>query len=117
MAKRFIITEEEKGDILSKYGLVSEQMNQQKAVDTQMEKIKPETGGKYCFGDPKRLQSAYGNNIKLYKVKSGDTLSGIVSKHPIVDDVDDIISINKGCMLSKGLKSGDVLAILLVPSM
>ena len=28
MAKRFIISEEEKGDILSKYGLVNEQMNQ-----------------------------------------------------------------------------------------
>ena len=117
MIKRFIISEEEKKDIRSKYGLVNEQMNQQKSVEVQMEKIKPEMGGKYCFGDPKRLQSNYGYNIKLYKVKSGDTLSGIVSKHPIVDDVDDLISINKGCMLSKGLKSGDVLAILLVPSM
>jgi len=117
MAKRFIISEEEKGDILSKYGLVSEQMNQQKEVSAQMEKIKPEMGGKYCFGDPKRLQSNYGYNVKLYKVKSGDTLSGIVSKHPIVDSVDDLIRINKSCALNKGLNSGDVLAILMVPSM
>ena len=117
MTKRFIITEEEKDDILSKYGLVSEQMNQQKAVDTQMEKIKPETGGKYCFGDPKRLQSAYGYNVKLYKVKSGDTLSDIASKHPGVTTVDDLIRINKGCSVSKGLKSGDVIAIVLMPEM
>ena len=54
-----------------------------------MEKIKPEMGGKYCFGDPKRLQSAYGYNVKLYKVKSGDTLSDIASKHPGVTNVDD----------------------------
>lgn len=117
MSKRFIITEEEKGDILSKYGLVSEQMNQQKDVDVQMEKIKPEMGGKYCFGDSKRLKSAYGNNVKLYKVKSGDTLSDIASKHPGVTSVDDLIRINKGCSVSKGLKSGDVIAIVMMPSM
>jgi predicted Zn-dependent protease len=117
MTKRFIITEEEKDDILSKYGLVSEQMNQQKAVDVQMEKIKPEMGGKYCFGDSKRLQSAYGYNVKLYKVKSGDTLSDIASKHPGVTTVDDLIRINKGCSVSKGLKSGDVIAIVLMPEM
>ena len=117
MAKRFIISEEEKGDILSKYGLVSEQMNQQKEVSAQMEKIKPEMGGKYCFGDPKRLQSAYGYNVKLHKVKSGDTLSDIASKHPGVTNVDDLIRINKSCMLSKGLKSGDVIAIVIMPEM
>jgi predicted Zn-dependent protease len=117
MAKRFIITEEEKGDILSKYGLVSEQMNQQKEVSVQMNNIKPEMGGKYCFGDPKRLQSAYGYNVKLYKVKSGDTLSDIASKHPGVTSVDDLIRINKGCSLSKGLKSGDVIAIVIMPEM
>jgi predicted Zn-dependent protease len=117
MSKRFIISEEEKGDILSKYGLVSEQMNRQKEVSTQMEKIKPEMGGKYCFGDPKRLQSEVGNNVKLYKVKSGDTLSEIASKYPGVSDVDEIIATNKSCQLSKGLRGGDVIAIVMLPSM
>jgi predicted Zn-dependent protease len=117
MSKRFIISEEERSEIRSRYGLVNEQMNQQKEVSVQMEKIKPEIGGKYCFGDPKRLQSAYGNNVKLYKVKSGDTLSDIASKHPGVTDVDDLIRINKGCSVSKGLKSGDVIAIVMMPSM
>ena len=97
--------------------VIEEQMNQQKAVDVQMEKIKPEMGGKYCFGDPKRLQAAYGYNAKLHKVKSGDTLSGIASRHPGVTSVDDLIRINKSCMLSKGLKSGDVLAIVIMPEM
>ena len=117
MAKRFIITEEEKGDILSKYGLVSEQMNQQKAVEVQMQKIKPDMGGKYCFGDPKRLQATYGYNVKLYKVKSGDTLSDIASKYPGVSSVDEIIATNRSCSLGKGLKSGDVIAITILPSM
>jgi hypothetical protein len=117
MAKRFIISEEEKGDILSKYGLVNEQMNQQKGVDVQMGKIKPEMGGKYCFGDPKRLQATYGYNVKLYKVKSGDTLSDIASKYPGVSSVDEIIATNRSCNLGKGLKGGDVIAITILPSM
>ena len=40
MAKRFIISEEEKGDILSKYGLLKEQMNRLPDIDVQMKKIK-----------------------------------------------------------------------------
>jgi hypothetical protein len=44
-------------------------------------------------------------------------LSDIASKHPGVTDVDDLIRINKGCSVSKGLKSGDVIAIVMMPSM
>ena len=117
MTKRFIISEEERSDIRAKYGLVNEQMNRQQAVDVQMRTIKPEMGGKYCFGDPKRIQSLYGYNVKLYKVKSGDTLSDIASKYPGVASVDEIISTNKSCNLSKGLKGGDVIAITILPSM
>ena len=53
----------------------------------------------------------------LVGFKSGDTLSDIASKHPGVTNVDDLIRINKGCMLSKGLKSGDVIAIVIAPEM
>ena len=115
MAKIIRLTESDLNRIVKR--VIEEQMNRQKAVDVQMEKIKPEMGGKYCFGDPKRLQSAYGYNVKLYKVKSGDTLSDIASKHPGVTSVDDLIRINKGCLVSKGLKGGDVLAIVMMPSM
>ena len=115
MAKIIRLTESDLNRIVKR--VIEEQMNRQKAVDVQMEKIKPEMGGKYCFGDPKRLQSAYGYNVKLYKVKSGDTLSDIASKHPGVTSVDDLIRINKGCALTKGLKSGDVLAIVIMPEM
>ena len=115
MTKIIRLTESDLTKIVKR--VIEEQMNQQKAVDVQMVKIKPELGGKYCFGDPKRLQSAYGYNVKLYKVKSGDTLSDIASKHPGVTSVDDLIRINKGCMLSKGLKSGDVIAIVIMPEM
>ena len=117
MTKRFIISEEEKSDILSKYGLVSEQMNMQQDIDVQMRKIKPEMGGKYCFGSPQRMKSNYGNNVLLHKVKSGDTLSGIAAKHPGVTSVDSLISINKGCALDKGLRGGDVIAIVIAPEM
>jgi hypothetical protein len=44
-------------------------------------------------------------------------LSDIASKHPGVTDVDDLIRINKGCSVNKGLKSGDVIAIVMMPSM
>ena len=115
MTKIIRLTESDLNRIVSR--VIEEQMNRQKAVDVQMEKIKPEMGGKYCFGDPKRLQSAYGYNVKLHKVKSGDTLSGIAAKHPGVTSVDDLIRINKSCSLSKGLKSGDVIAIVVMPEM
>jgi predicted Zn-dependent protease len=115
MAKIIRLTESDLNRIVKR--VIEEQMNQQKAVDVQMEKIKPEMGGKYCFGDPKRLQSAYGYNVKLHKVKSGDTLSGIASKHPGVTSVDSLIAINKSCALNKGLRGGDVIAIVIAPEM
>jgi DNA-directed RNA polymerase subunit H (RpoH/RPB5) len=115
MAKRFIISEEEKSDIRSKYGLVNEQMNQQKAVDVQMRTVKPEMGGKYCF-DPVRIMKNIGYNSVLYKVKNGDSLSTIISEHPIAD-MESIIYHNDKCNLKLNIKSGDVIAIPLIPSM
>ena len=97
--------------------VIEEQMGMQQDIDVQMRKIKPEMGGKYCFGSPQKMKAAYGYNVQLHKVKSGDTLSGIAAKHPGVTDVEDLIRINKGCMLSKGLKSGDVIAIVIAPEM
>lgn len=115
MAKIIRLTESDLTNIVRR--VIEEQMNTQTPVDVQMTKIKPEMGGKYCFGDPRRLKSTYGNNIKLHKVKSGDTLSGIAAKYPGVASVDEIIATNRSCQLSKGLKGGDVIAIVMLPSM
>jgi hypothetical protein len=120
MAKRFIISEEEKNDIRSRYGLVNEQMNRQEQIDSQLRKIKPDMGGKYCFGKQtlQKLKLDIGeNNLLLHKVKTGDTLSGIVSKHPGTVDEQSLINSNKGCDLSKGLRAGDVIIMSIVPSM
>jgi cell envelope opacity-associated protein A len=115
MVKKFLISEEEKNDIRSKYGLVNEQMNQQKSLDVQMNTVKPEMGGQYCF-DPVRLMKEIGYNSVLYKVKSGDSLSTIVSHHPIAD-INSIVVYNNKCNLKSNIKSGDVIAIPLIPSM
>ena len=114
MAKIIRLTESDLTNIVRR--VIEEQMDNQTSIDVQMAKIKPEMGGKYCFGDPKRVKATYGNNIKLHKVKSGDTLSGISAKYPAVGSVDEIIATNRSCQLSKGLKSGDVIAIVMLPS-
>jgi hypothetical protein len=114
MAKIIRLTESDLTNIVRR--VIEEQMDNQTSIDVQMAKIKPEMGGKYCFGDPKRVKATYGNNIKLHKVKSGDTLSGISAKYPAVASVDEIIATNRSCQLSKGLKSGDVIAIVMLPS-
>lgn len=114
MAKRFIISEEEKNDIRSKYGLVTEQMDSQKPIEVQMKSVKPEMGGKYCF-DPVRLTKDVGNNVILRKIKSGDSLSTIAQKYSSAD-VDSIINHNSKCNLKSGVKGGDVIAITLLPS-
>ena len=115
MAKIIKLTESDLTKIVRR--VIEEQMNMQTPIDVQMTKIKPEMGGKYCFGNPKRLKATYGNNVKLHKVKTGDTLSGIASKYPNLNNVDDLIATNKSCQLSKGLRAGDVIAIVLLPSM
>jgi LysM repeat protein len=120
MSKRFIISEEEKNDIRSIYGLVNEQMNHQEPIDSQLRKVKPEMGGKYCFGKQtlQQLKSNIGNrNLLLHKVKTGDTLSGIAAQHPGTVSESELINTNKGCELSKGLRAGDVIIMSIVPSM
>lgn len=114
MTKIIRLTESDLTNIVRR--VIEEQMNDQTSIDVQMTKIKPEMGGKYCFGDPRRLKATYGDNVKLHKVKSGDTLSGIASKYPGVTSVDEIIGTNRSCQLSKGLKGGDVIALVMLPS-
>ena len=114
MAKRFIISEEERSDIRSKYGLINEQMNSQKPIEVQMKTVKPDMGGKYCF-DSARLTKDVGNNVVLRKIKSGDSLSTIAQKYSSAD-VDSIINDNNKCNLKSGIKGGDVIAITLLPS-
>jgi hypothetical protein len=115
MAKIIRLTETDLNRIVRR--VIEEQMNTQTPIDVQMTKIKPEMGGKYCFGDPKRMKATYGDNIKLHKVKTGETLSGIASKYPGVSSIDEIVATNRSCQLSRGLKGGDVIAIVMTPSM
>jgi hypothetical protein len=97
--------------------VMQEQMNRQTPIEVQMTKVVPEKGGKYCFGGPQKVKSMYGDNVKLYKVKPGDTLSGIVSRNPGTGSVEEIIATNRICSLQKGVKAGDVIALILLPSM
>ena len=65
MAKRFIITEEEKGDILSKYGLVNEQnepIEYKKAVQCFLNKK-----GYKCFGVDPAKNINQNQNLTIYK--------------------------------------------------
>lgn len=113
MAKIIRLTESDLTNIVKR--VIEEQMNKQTPIKVQMTKIKPENGGKYCFGDPNRLTSSYGDSMKLHKIKTGETLSGLADEYSM--GVNEIISSNKGCQLSKGLKAGDVIAIVMMPSM
>ena len=97
--------------------VINEQMNTQTPIEVQMTKVVPEKGGKYCFGGSQKVKSMYGDNVKLYKVKPGDTLSGIVSRNPGTGSVEEIMATNRICTLQKGVKAGDVLALVLLPSM
>lgn len=100
--------------------LVMEQMNHQEPIDSQIRKIKPDMGGKYCFGKQtlQQLKTNVGDrNLLLHKIKSGDTLSGISSQHPGTVSERELINYNKGCNLSSGIKVGDVIIMAIVPSM
>ena len=100
--------------------LVNEQMSHQEPIDVQLNKIKPDMGGKYCFGKQtlQQLKTDMGDrNLLLYKIKSGDTLSGISAQHPGTVSESELINYNKGCQLSSGVKAGDVLIMVIIPSM
>ena len=114
MAKVIRLTESDLNRIVKR--VIEEQMNSQNTLQSQMNKVKPEMGGKYCFGNPQRVMATYGNNVILHKIKGGDTLSGIAAKYPGIADVESLISVNRACPLSKGLKGGDVIAIITAPS-
>jgi hypothetical protein len=115
MTKIIRLTESDLTKIVKR--VIEEQSKIQTPIENMMKKIKPESGGKYCFSNPKQLNDAYGSKLKLYKIKSGDTLSGIISNHRGVGGTDSIVSINEKCNLSKNIKAGDVIVIGLLPSM
>ena len=115
MAKVIKLTESDLHRIVRR--VINEQMNTQTPIEVQMTKVVPEKGGKYCFGGSQKVKSMYGDNVKLYKVKPGDTLSGIVSRNPGTGSVEEIMATNRICTLQKGVKAGDVLALVLLPSM
>jgi len=80
-----------------------------KIADQMMGKVKPDTNAKYCFTQKKlanEILAGGKNYIKLYKIKTGDTLSKIKGFTE-----QDLISMNPNCQLNdpKKFRAGDVL--------
>lgn len=85
-------------------------------VSEQMKKIKPAAGGRYLFSAKKLRDLDENRSNKLYLVKSGDTVDGIVNKFRMKSN-EDIMYFND--MLQndpKKLKAGDVIVYDLRPS-
>jgi len=114
--KRIIkLTESDLQNIVNR--VIKEQMGSLEPIDSQLKKIKPAKGGKYCFGKNKlqQLKRDIGDtNLKLHLIKSGDTLSKFASS---TTDTNNIIQDNKFCELSKMLRAGDVIIYSSIPSM
>lgn len=115
MGKVIRLTESDLQRIVNR--VIEEQMNSLEPIDSQLKKIKPAQGGKYCFGKNKlqELKKNIGDgNLKLHLIKKGDTLSGLSSSST---DPQNIIQDNKFCDLSKMLRAGDVIIYSILPSM
>ncbi len=115
MNKVIKLTESDLQNIVNR--VVQEQMNTLEPIDSQLKKIKPAKGGKYCFGKNKlqELKRNIGDrNLKLHLIKPGDTLSELENS---AVDARNIILDNKFCDLGKVLKAGDVIIYSVLPSM
>ena len=56
---------------------------EQPPIEQQIRKVKPDTGGKYCFSPQiiQRLKRESGLSHLVYKVKQGDVLSKLIQKN------------------------------------
>jgi hypothetical protein len=115
MKKVIKLTESDLQNIVNR--VIQEQKNSFEPIDSQLKKIKPAKGGKYCFGKNKlqELKKNIGDrNLKLHLIKPGETLSDFASSST---DTNNIIEDNKFCDLSKMLRAGDVIIYSVLPSM
>ena len=89
-------------------------------IEQQMQKIKPDAGGKYCFSTQmaQRLRKESGLSHLIYKVKKGDVLSKLTQANG--GPANSIYSIEYGNDLcpeiKKGIiKAGDVIVMSTFP--
>lgn len=125
MKKRVIkLTESQLNEIIKrviseqKYPSAEQSKFHRQEAERLMNGTKPAEGGKYCFtkeGLIKTIENGGSKNLKLYRIKSGDTLS----KYQNMTDQDRfIISVNNLCKLEnpKEFRAGDVIAVDFTPS-
>lgn len=92
----------------------------QESVDTQMKKVKPDVGGKYCFTNQtlnyeKKINDRY---TLIYKIKKGDVLSKFDQDNGgFANDIDWIKQHNNLCPEIKNnvIKVGDVIIVATNP--
>lgn len=85
-------------------------------VSDQMKKIKPAMGGRYAFSTKKLRELDQDRTNKLYVVKVGDTVDGIVNKLGANSSENIMYSNDMLQNNPKNLRVGDVIAYSLAPS-
>jgi hypothetical protein len=84
-------------------------------VSDQMKKIKPAMNGKYAFSAKKLRELDQDRINKLYVVKAGDTVDGIVNKLRLKSSESIMYSNDLLQNNPKNLKAGDVIVYNLIP--
>lgn len=85
-------------------------------VSEQMKKVKPGPNGKYAFSNRKLRELDQDHTNKLYLVKAGDTVDGLVNKLAANSDYNIYASNDMLQNNPKNLRAGDVIAYSLAPS-
>jgi len=86
-------------------------------VSDQMKKIKPGPNGKYAFSNKKLRELDQDHTNKLYLVKAGDTVDGLVNKLAGNSSYNIYASNDMLQNNPKNLRAGDVIAYSVAPSM
>jgi hypothetical protein len=85
-------------------------------VSEQMKKVKPGPNGKYAFSNKKLRELDQDFTNKLYVVKSGDTVDGLVNKLAGNSSYNIFASNDMLQNNPKNLRAGDVIAYSVAPS-
>jgi len=123
--KRIIISDDEKNNIRQMHesfkenGRVVEEQTSvgRPLLSKQMEKIKPDVGGKYCFSNNKikSIESINDTSYIVYKIKAGDTINDIAMRGNGKENIE--LSNDLCPEIKQGkIKVGDVIIYSLSPS-
>ena len=120
MKKVIKLTEADLKNIIEK--VISEQTfgYENPPIEQQMKKVKPDSGGKYCFSPQmaQRLRKESGLAHLVYKVKQGDVLSKLIQKNGgAANSIHSIEYANDLCPeIKKGIiKAGNVIVFSTFP--